>query len=99
MLLLLSDVPHEPAPEIPEAIARLSFEEAIERLEALVAALEGSEVPLAEMVEKHEEGMHLWAHCRGCLRQAEVRVEKLSQRQKTWQSEPFEPGGSFPADS
>jgi len=56
----------------------LSFEEAFERLEAAVAALQDGQMPLERALQLYEEGMKLAQHCNELLQKAELRVEQLS---------------------
>lgn len=69
----------------------LSFEEAYARLESLVEAMEGGDVPLAELVAKYEEGSKLLQLCQSRLREAELRVEQLRQERDAVRTEPFAP--------
>lgn len=69
----------------------LTFEEAFVRLEALVEAMEGGEVPLAELVAKFEEGSKLLQLCQSRLREAELRVEQLRVERDAIRTEPFSP--------
>ncbi len=55
----------------------LPFEEALERLEGLVDALEEGELELEESLEKFEEGVKLVRSCSDRLRKAELRVKQL----------------------
>ena len=56
----------------------LSFEDALERLESLIESMEDGETPLAELVEKFEEGTKLLKSCQANLKQAELTIEKLN---------------------
>jgi exodeoxyribonuclease VII small subunit len=56
-----------------------SFEEALEKLEALVSSMESGDIPLATLVEKFEEGSKLVKMCESRLKQAELKIEKLRQ--------------------
>ena len=56
----------------------LSFEEAFERLEAAVAALQDGQMPLERALQLYEEGMKLAKHCNELLQKAELRVQQLS---------------------
>lgn len=56
----------------------LSFEEAFERLEAAVAALQDGQMPLERALQLYEDGMKLAQHCNELLQKAELRVEQLS---------------------
>jgi exodeoxyribonuclease VII small subunit len=55
----------------------LSFEEAFERLEAAVAALQDGQLPLERALQYYEEGMKLAQHCNELLQKAELRVQQL----------------------
>jgi len=56
----------------------LTFEEAFERLEAAVAALQDGQMPLERALQLYEEGMKLAQHCNELLQKAELRVQQLS---------------------
>ncbi|MDD5087742.1 MAG: exodeoxyribonuclease VII small subunit [bacterium] len=56
-----------------------SFEEAITRLEALVAGLEAGEVPLEQSVKSFEEGRRLIAYCEGKLKMAEQALRQIAR--------------------
>ncbi len=60
-----------------EEIAKLSFEEAMTRLEESVRLLEAGNVPLDRSLELFEEGIALVKLCNGKLDAAEQRVVKL----------------------
>lgn len=57
--------------------AELSFEDALAKLETIVDAMEGGDVPLAELLAKFEEGTTLLKHCESRLQQAELKIEQL----------------------
>ena len=57
-----------------------TFEQNLNRLEAIVKKLEESELPLEESLTLFEEGMALSEGCRKQLEEAEHRVETLSKR-------------------
>ncbi|TVQ51909.1 MAG: exodeoxyribonuclease VII small subunit [Rhodobacteraceae bacterium] len=61
------------------AIAKMSFEEAMAALEAIVDTLEKGEAPLEESIALYERGAKLKAHCEARLKDAELRVEKIVQ--------------------
>jgi exodeoxyribonuclease VII small subunit len=56
----------------------LSFEEAIESLDSIVASLEGERLPLEEMVGSYERGMKLLRVCRNRIETARQRVEIIT---------------------
>lgn len=57
----------------------LSFEEGIKRLEAIVEAMEGGELPLERLMEQFEEGTRLAKVCQEQLSKAEVRIQQIEQ--------------------
>lgn len=67
---------------------KLAYEEAIDRLEGLIDALESGEIPLADLVSKFEEGSKLLKVCREELKEAELKIETLNK--ETDRLEPFE---------
>lgn len=60
-------------------IEKLTFEEALEKLEGIIKKMENEELPLEESLKNFQEGMELNLHCRKLLTEAEFRVEKLLQ--------------------
>jgi exodeoxyribonuclease VII small subunit len=56
-----------------------SFEEAIDRLQELVDALEIGDVPLEQSLAVYEEGQRLIAFCQKKLAGAEETMKKLSK--------------------
>lgn len=78
---------------------RLKFEEAMERLDAIVAAMEAGRIGVEESIEKYEEAMALAAHCRQILDQAEQRIQKIQlDAAGKPQLSPFEPPPAAPGD-
>ena len=59
-------------------IAKLSFEQAMQELEAIVARLESGQVELEESIAIYERGEALRAHCDALLKKAEAKVDKIS---------------------
>ena len=64
--------------EIPADIAKMSFEDALAQLEEIVRNLEGGDSALDDAIAAYERGAALKLHCETKLRQAQVRVEKIS---------------------
>jgi len=58
-------------------IAALSFEQALEELERIVAELESGKAELERSLDVYERGAALKAHCDAKLREAQLRVEKI----------------------
>ncbi len=57
---------------------KLTFEQALDRLETLVAQIEEGEVPLEESIQKYAEGVGLIQQCRTILDQAESKIQLLA---------------------
>lgn len=55
----------------------------MERLEEIVALLEGGALPLEESLRLFEEGTRLAGYCNACLAQAETRMTELTELQRT----------------
>jgi exodeoxyribonuclease VII small subunit len=60
-------------------IGKLSFEAAIKELTEIVGKIEQGEIALQDSLQQYERGMALIKHCRTILKQAEERIEKISQ--------------------
>jgi exodeoxyribonuclease VII small subunit len=58
-----------------------SFEEAMQRLEAVVEEMESPELPLEKIIERYEEGMKLIGTCQEKLKAAEKKIELLTRSQ------------------
>jgi exodeoxyribonuclease VII small subunit len=59
-------------------IAGMSFEEALGELEAIVQELERGQLDLDSAISAYERGTELRQHCAAKLKEAELRVEKLT---------------------
>jgi exodeoxyribonuclease VII small subunit len=57
--------------------AELSFEEAMQALEAVVTQLERGDVALEQSIALYEQGAKLKAHCAAKLKDAEEKVELI----------------------
>lgn len=55
----------------------LSFEDALEQLETLVAKMEAGNLSLADAVASYERGMGLAAYCGDLLDSAELRIREI----------------------
>ena len=64
--------------QIPDDLAALPFEKALCELEAIVARLERGEVALEESIAMYERGEHLKRRCESLLKEAEMRIEKIT---------------------
>ncbi|GAA6157630.1 exodeoxyribonuclease VII small subunit [Pyruvatibacter sp.] len=66
------------ADKIPADIKKLSFEAALQELETIVSELEAGDVDLEKSIQVYERGTALKAHCEAKLREAEMKVEKIT---------------------
>lgn len=60
------------------AIAELSFEDALKRLEAIVHRLESGEASLDESISLYAEGDKLRGQCEARLQAAQARIERIT---------------------
>lgn len=58
---------------------KLTFEQALEKLEKIVAEIEEGKVSLEESIERYAEGITLIEQCRSILDQAEQKIQLLSK--------------------
>jgi exodeoxyribonuclease VII small subunit len=59
-------------------LSALSFEEALAELEKIVQNLETGKIRLDEAVAAYERGAALKKHCEAKLREAELKVQKIT---------------------
>ena len=64
--------------DTPADIANMPFEAALAELEAIVDKLEKGAVALEELIKIYERGEALKAHCDRLLKNAEMRIEKIT---------------------
>ena len=67
-----------PPPPVPDDIAQLSFERALEELGKIVRQLESGDGTLDESIGAYERGALLKHHCESKLQQAQARVDRIS---------------------
>ncbi|MCH2449251.1 MAG: exodeoxyribonuclease VII small subunit [Gracilimonas sp.] len=58
---------------------RLSFEEALMKLESIVEQLEDEDITLQDSVKLYEEGVKMSKFCTEILEQAELRIEQVNE--------------------
>jgi exodeoxyribonuclease VII small subunit len=66
-----------------------SFEKALDRLETIVAEMEGGTLSLEDMMVRFEEGQSLVKVCAGKLNQVERRIEILVKEGESVVAKPF----------
>ncbi len=66
----------------------LSYEQALDELERLVAAMEGQQLPLDQLLHGYQRGAELLALCRGRLQAVEQQVKLLDGAElKAWEGQ------------
>lgn len=60
--------------------SKLSFETALNQLEAIVETMESGDVPLADLLAKFEQGSKLLKVCESRLKDAELKIELLKKQ-------------------
>ena len=76
-----------------------TFEEAIARLESIVAELEGEDRGLERQFALFQEGMELARFCDARLTEVEKSVEiVLKESSEEWKTAPFEPASGAEGD-
>ncbi|MBN3522318.1 exodeoxyribonuclease VII small subunit [Paenibacillus apiarius] len=81
-----------------ELMEELNFEAAMEKLEQIVAQLEGGDAPLEKAIDLFQEGMRLSKLCSEKLQQVERKIEMLTEQNGELKRQPFSPeeeGGSI----
>src|SRR5689334_16647712 len=67
------------APMTKTPAAPASFEAALAELEAIVASMEGGQVPLKEALESYRRGAELLKYCQATLKDAQLEIEVLEK--------------------
>ncbi|MBK80543.1 MAG: exodeoxyribonuclease VII small subunit [Gammaproteobacteria bacterium] len=71
-----------------DELADLDFETALAELETLVDQMEAGDMTLEASLTAFERGVKLTRHCQSALRDAELKIKKLSQNDEL---EPLDP--------
>ena len=61
-----------------EQLSELSYEQAFNELEEILATLEGEQKPLDESLKLYERGQLLVQYCSALLDQADLRIQELN---------------------
>ena len=76
---LTKDKPVAKSPDVSTSgIAAMSFEEAMAELDRIVRQIEEGRGELDQAITAYERGVALKRHCEAKLREAEVRIEKIT---------------------
>ena len=60
-------------------LEKLPFEEAMQKLEEIVEAMESGDLPLDSLLTRYEEGMKLARACQEKLAEADLRIQQLEK--------------------
>ena len=61
----------------PASLETVTFEDALQELEGIVASLERGEVSLDDAITAFERGTQLKSHCQARLEEARMKAEKI----------------------
>ena len=75
----MASAPKNAGQSNPAKAAGLPFEEALKKLETIVAAMESEELPLETLLAKYEEGTRLARTCQEKLAEAELKIQELEK--------------------
>jgi exodeoxyribonuclease VII small subunit len=64
--------------QLPREVTAMSFEQALAELEKIVQDLERGQLDLDAAITAYERGTQLKLHCESKLREAQLRVERIS---------------------
>ena len=65
-----------------DEIKKLNFEEGLKKLEELVTQLDDGDLSLEESISYYEIGVKLKSHCEKLLKTAELKILKVSDKEK-----------------
>ena len=72
----------------PGLVQNLSYEQALDELERLVAAMEAGQLPLDQLLDSYRRGAELLALCRDRLQAVEQQVKVLETGEmRPWEDE------------
>lgn len=72
-------MPKNARSDSPESVPEIGFEEAVKKLEGIVEAMEGDDLPLEKLLSRYEEGIKLARVCQTKLSEAEVKIQQLER--------------------
>lgn len=75
-------------------VESLSFEDALNELRTIVERLESGKGSLDDAIAAYERGAQLKAHCEAKLKEAQLKIEKVSMGPAGTRLEDFEPNAA-----
>lgn len=70
------------ADRVAPDMQNMPFEEAVKKLESIVEAMEGQDLPLETLLAKYEEGTRLAQLCQSKLTDADLKIQQLEKNSK-----------------
>lgn len=74
---------------------KMTFEQLLAALEAIVARIEGGKVSLEDSIEQYAQGIEIIKQCRTILESAEKKIQLLTKGQ----GDKLEPAGELPEEA
>ena len=75
---------------MPTSKPTTNFEQALEELEKLIEEMEQGELNLEASLQHFEKGINLTRRCQQALQKAELKVQKLAEKNSKFDLQPFE---------
>ena len=75
----MPSIPKNVGQNNPAKAVSLPFEDALKKLETIVAAMESEDLPLEILLAKYEEGTRLTRTCQEKLAEAELKIQQLEK--------------------
>ena len=75
----MPNAPKHASPSHAAKAGNLPFEDALEKLENIVEAMELEDLPLENLLAKYEEGTRLAKLCQDKLAEAELKIQQLEK--------------------
>ena len=75
----MANAPKNAGQNNPAKAVSLPFEEALKKLETIVAAMESEDLPLEVLLARYEEGTRLARACQEKLAEAELKIQQLEK--------------------
>lgn len=75
----MSSAPKKAGQQDPAKAGQVPFEEALNKLETIVTAMESEDLPLETLLAKYEEGNRLARICQEKLAEAELKIQQLEK--------------------
>ncbi len=75
----MPSAPKNAGQNTPAKAVSLPFEDALQKLEGVVEAMESDDLPLETLLARYEEGARLVKLCQEKLAEAEVKIQQLEK--------------------